>query len=181
VRRILVIDSTLAGEARPLKHGMYSIVYVPSWLRLRYKFRWKTTMDVFKTLDIMKEYFTAAKIVERPYRAQRCLYSIKTLHIYGVDKLGSPRFAAVAREMLSKQASDLTEYLDVNPVAAWDWVVSWTECRAMAEAFPDEFRSMFRRLRSLYDTKRKQKPELLYFLDIMKTVAKDHMIDLEKK
>jgi hypothetical protein len=138
-------------------------------------------MDVFKTLEIMKEYFTAARFEERPYRAQRCLYSLKALHVYGYDRFGAPRYSSVAREMLGKQISSLTDYLEQNPVAAWDWVVSWTECRAMAEAFPDEFRSMFRRLRSLYDTKRKQKPELQYFLAIMSQVAKEHMIDMERR
>lgn len=179
--RIQVIDSSLGGEAKPLHHGMYSIVYIPSWLRLRYKFRWKTTMGVFHSLDLMKEYFISAQMPDRPYRAQRCMYTLKTLQIHKQDMFGKPRFEQKAREMLGKQIYSLSEYLESNPVAAWDWIVSWTECRAMAEAFPKEYTAMFRRLRSVYDTKRKNKPELQYFLDIMRQVAREYMLDLERK
>ena len=130
---------------------------------------------------MMKEYFISAKIPDRPYRAQRCLYTIKTLHVHAQDQFGKARYEPKAREMLGRQMYSLAEYLEQNPVVAWDWIVSWTECRAMAEAFPKEFTSMFRRLRSLYDTKRKPKPELQYFLDIMRQVSREHMIDLERK
>ena len=179
--RIVVVDSVLGGDAKPLRHGLYSIVYLPSWIRLRFKFKWDTTSNVLHTLSVMKEYFNGAEFMERPFRAQRCLYTLKALHIYGYDKQSLPRYSEVAREHLSKLMKELSNYLAINPVVAWDWIASWTECRAMAEAYPVEYVRLFRRLRSHLDSKRKPKPELTYFINILEVVAEEHNIDLERK
>jgi hypothetical protein len=177
--RVLVIDSTLGGDAKPLNHGVFAVVYTPSWLRLRGKLEWTETSKVMYSLSLMKEYFITAAHEEKPIRAQRCLFVVRTLHIFGTNKYGLPRFSDISKEQLAKLATNLVEYLKINPVIAWDWVVSWTESRAMAEAFPNEYVQLFRRLRSKYDTKRSHKAELLYFIDLMRTVAKEKRIDTE--
>jgi len=176
---IVVIDSAVPGAA--LQHNTFCIVYTPSWLRLRYSFRWDTTEGVLKTLSMMKEYFNTAAYQEKPIRAQRCMYSVRALHVYGLNKMGTARFSPLAREKLSNLQNELTRYLVINPVVAWDWVVSWTECRALAEAYPEEYIRLFRRLRVHYSLKRKAKPELSYFIDIMEKVAREKDIDLEHK
>lgn len=179
--RIVVIDSTKHGMAEPLPHSLYSIVYVPSWLRVRWEFKWTTTAYTLHTLNVMKEYFNTPSWEERPIRAQRCLYSIKALHVFGYRLDGVPRFSELAREQLITLSAKLRDYLEKNPVVAWDWIVSWSECFAMAEAFPNEYVRMYRRLRSHYTTKRSHQAELRYFLDIMETVARERKLDMEHK
>jgi hypothetical protein len=51
----------------------------------------------------------------------------------------------------------------------------------MAEAFPNEFVRLYRRLRSQHGIKRKPKPELLYFLNLLETVAKEKEMNMEMK
>lgn len=179
--RIKVIDSTLGGEASPLKQSIYAIVYVPSWLLVKYKFKWSSDISVLKSLSLMKEYFTSASFQDRPFRAQRCVYSLKAINIFGYKRNDMPRFSPASRYMLGSYLKGIQGYLQDNPVVAWDWVVSWTETRAMAEAYPDELVKLFRKLRSHRDTKRKPKPELNYFLNIIQIVAWESQIDLEYK
>jgi hypothetical protein len=175
-----VIDSTKPGNPE-LKHSVYAIVYTPSWFRIRSQFDWKTTAGVFSSLSIMKEYFTSALVQERPIRAERCLLSLKSFRLYSHRRDGTAMYSTTSREMIQDHIDSLAEYLANNPVVAWDWVVSWTECRAMAEAFPDELLKLFRRLRSVRDSKKKPKKELAYFLEIIRTVARENQIDLEHK
>lgn len=180
-KRIVVVDSTCKGVVEPLPHTMYAIVYTPSWLRVRWGFQWKTSAHALKTLETMKEYYTAAPLEERPIRAQRCLYSIKSLNVYGYRQDGVPRFQPFIRTQLKTVQDNLVDYLDNNPVVAWDWVVSWSECFAMAEVFTDEYVRMYRRLRSHWSSKGSRQLELRYFLDIMEIVADERRIDMEFK
>jgi hypothetical protein len=177
--KIVVIDSTRGGKENPLPHNTYAIVYTPSWLRLRAKFSWRTTVATLKAVELMKEYYMTAEIREKPIRAQRCYYVIKSLNIFGTDRLGSARFSVLARDTLAKHKEALDMYLAMNPVVAWDWAVSWTECRAMVQAFPEEYVSMYRRLRSHHSTRHKPKNELMYFLSIMENVAQEFNTDME--
>lgn len=169
--RIVVVDSTKPGG--PLSHSMYAIVYTPSWLLLREKFNWQ---EMPRTLSYMKEYFITASFDERPFRAQRCLYSLKAISIYHPG-----RYAKDDRELYVAQYKKLEEYLREHPVIAWDWVVSWTESREIARAFPEDFIRLFRKFRSQKDTKRMPKPELTYFLELIQEVSKELGIDLERK
>ena len=176
--RITVVDSS---TGKTLKHSIYSIVYLPSWLRIRYTFKWSKTEEVFRSTSTMREYFTAAPFKERPFRAQRCLFVIRSLYLYSYKRNGLPRFSIVSIELLTKLMKELTEYLNNNPVVAWDWIAAWSESQALAEAYPDELVKIFRRLRSHRDSKRKPKTELSYFIGILEAVARDHNIDLEYK
>jgi len=178
---VLIIDSTAKGEAEPLHHSIYAIMYVPSWLRIRQTFNWSHREYVMQTLETMQEYFVASELEERPIRAQRCFYSLRSLHIYGYKKDGLPFFDGDMRKLLSTRLRSLTSYLQDNPVVAWDWVVSWAESRAMAEAYPGEYVRLYRRLRSVWTSKRQPKPELLYFINLLEEVAKEKDIDMEHK
>jgi len=176
--KITVVDSGRSGERVFLNHSAYAIVYVPSWLILKRKFDWGYIPD---TLGLMKEYFVSARFEERPFRAQRCLYTLKTLHVYRRSLDGTPHYPDLGRRLIEIHLKTLTEYLQNNPVVAWDWIVSWTETRALADSYPHELIRLFRQLRSHRDLKHKPKPALSYFLDIMEEVAQEKSIDLERK
>lgn len=176
--KIKVVDSGRQGEKVFLNHGAYAVVYVPSWLILKHHFDWS---NVPATLATMKEYFASAPFEDRPFRAQRCLYTLKTLHIYRRSVTGVYHYNKESRDLIEVTLKTLTRYLQDNPVVAWDWIVSWTEARALAKSYPHELIRLFRRLRSHRDTKRKPKPALSYFLDILSETAKEHNIDMESK
>ena len=169
--RIVVVDSSVPGPNLP--HSMYSIVYVPSWLLMREKFNWS---NMPRTLGMMKEYFVTAPHLERPIRAQRCLYSLKAIDLYHPGRY--PEDDRYYFETLYKQVN---YYLLENPVVAWDWIVSWTECRLLAQVTPEDLVRLFRQLRSKRDTKKMPKPELAYFLNIISEVCLEYHIDTERK